>query len=576
MAEGEIRIRKAGDTSGATFVGSGPVPPGYELLGPASAPPPPSKTIRLQSVQDPSVIIEGPAGKPFDVRAWQPVGASRAPAVERPAPPARPSIGPLSDFADAASAVAGLPFNVPFSGAAPPPEVMREAPGAVLTSALPMAGAAIGGTLAGPAAPVGAAVGAAAGEGINQYVGITEPDANMILLNGVLPTAGHLLGKITNGMARYVGARLPGASSTLHEMAAEQLGKIPGAIQPKATAEGLYKIVDGFSPEIPMPNLRSTATKLLSQEEQAAAGLKLGSAETATSLRARATPVTKSVDTGVVDAKGNPITRTVTENPGGAMPFQDIRVNLRRVGDKIRELRESGGEELGAYKQLYHAMMNDMEAATAAGNPALPAVQALKAANTAMKREFAAEELGNLFSIKGGGIAPRPGGAGIEVNFGKIVREIEKSDDLRRSLTMVKPDGRTEYETLLADVREMWKKTPALPKAKGVEGGSKLRVTSIALGGGVGGAVGNAFGNTALGTSLGLAAGAAGPVILGDLMVSEGGRRFLAGVLSGTGGVINPQTMSILAVAAGNTPPARDTAAQLSDLGRQYMSTGRE
>jgi hypothetical protein len=415
-----------------------------------------------------------------------------------------------------------------------------------------------------------------AGEAVNQYTGITPVDPNTIILNGVLPEAGRRLGMAINRGAQWMGARLPGAPFTLHEMAAEQLGKIPGAIQPKATAEGLYKIVDGFSPEIPMPNLRATASKLLSQEEQAAAGLKLGSAETATSLRARATPVTKSVDTGVVDAKGNPITRTVTENPSGAMPFQDIRVNLRRVGDKIRELRVSGGEELGAYKQLYHAMMNDMEAATATGNPALPAVQALKNANLAMKREFAAEELGDLFSIKGGGITPRPDGAGLEVNFGKIVREIEKSDDLRRSLTMVKPDGRTEYDTLLADVREMWAKTPALPKARGVEAGSKLRNRSIAAGAGVGAGVGFYFGNTTLGSSLGAGAGGVLPDILGKLMVSEGGRRFLHGVLTGTGGQLTPAAMSILAVAVGNTPPARDTAAQLGDLGRQYMTTGAE
>src|SRR6267142_5363513 len=106
-------------------------------------------------------------------------------------------------------------------------------------------------------------MGGMAGEGVNQYLGITEPDPNTILLNGVLPEAGRLLGRITYGAARWMGARLPGASSTLHEMAAEQLGKIPGAIQPKATAESLYKITDGFAPEIPTPNLRATATKLL-------------------------------------------------------------------------------------------------------------------------------------------------------------------------------------------------------------------------------------------------------------------------------------------------------------------------
>jgi hypothetical protein len=252
------------------------------------------------------------------------------------------------------------------------------------------------------------------------------------------------------------------------------------------------------------------------------------------------------------------------------LPFQDIRVNLRRVGDKVRDTAAAGGEEHGAYKQLWRSMMDDLEAAATAGNPAEPAVQALKAANGAFKREMAAADLGDLFSIKGGGISPRPDGAGIQVNFGKIVRSIEKSDDLRRSLP------KDEYDQLLADVREMWSRTPNLPAAAGTDAGSKMRNRSIALGTGVGGAAGYAFGNTTLGASLGAGAGGVLPDILGKLMVSEGGGRFLHGVLTGTGGQLTPAAVSILATAVGNTPPARDTAAKLGDLGRQYLTAGGE
>src|SRR2546422_5428114 len=80
MAEGEIRIRDR--ATGKTFVGSGPVPEGYDLLGPASAPAPKTETIRLQSLKDPSIVIEGPTSAPWDPREWRP--ATRAAPNPRP------------------------------------------------------------------------------------------------------------------------------------------------------------------------------------------------------------------------------------------------------------------------------------------------------------------------------------------------------------------------------------------------------------------------------------------------------------------------------------------------------------
>jgi hypothetical protein len=126
---------------------------------------------------------------------------------------------------------------------------------------------------------------------------------------------------------------------------------------------------------------------------------------------------------------------------------------------------------------------------------------------------------------------------------------------------------------------------PVLPSQAGANVGSKalnLRAyTGVGLGVSAGAAAGAVTGfdprlGATIGGGLGLAAGAAGPAILGKLLVSEGGRRFLHGVLTGTGGVITPQAMSIFATAVGNTPPARDTAAKLGDLGRQYLTTGGE
>jgi hypothetical protein len=426
--------------------------------------------------------------------------------------------------------------------AQPVQAAVEQAPAA----ALPTAGALLGGTVGSVGGPAGTAIGAgagaAAGEGANQALGITEPSVDSVILNGAIPMAGQLLGSSVNAAARFMGRRLPGASSTMHEMAAEDLGKIPGMFRPTATADQLYSVVDKFNGKVPMTNLQKASGQLLSKEEQAAAGLKLPN-------------VSKTAE-GLAESAGLE----------GGMPFQDIRVNLRRVGDKIRETREAGGEEHGAYKTLFKSMMDDLDAAVASGNPAQPAVQALKAANMAAKREYAADELGDLFSIKGGGVSPRPDGAGVQVNFGKIVRTIEKSDDLKRSLTA------DEYTKLVKDVREMWGNTPNLPAVAGQDAGSKRMVQAAAVGGALGGAASYQFGLPAsVAIPMGSAIFATLPNTLGKLMVSQGGRNFLRGVLQGTGGVISPATLGVLSTAVGNTPPSRDTGVKLTEFGRQYM-----
>jgi hypothetical protein len=429
--------------------------------------------------------------------------------------------------------------------AQPVQAAVEQAPAA----ALPTAGALLGGTVGSVGGPAGTAIGAgagaAAGEGANQALGITEPSVDSVILNGAIPMAGQLLGSSVNAAARFMGRRLPGATSTMHELVAEDLGKIPGMFRPTATADQLYSVVDKFNAKVPMTNLQKMSGQLLSKEEQAAAGLKLPN-------------VSKTAE-GLAESAGLE----------GGMPFQDIRVNLRRVGDKIRETREAGGEEHGAYKSLFKAMMDDLDAAVASGDPSKPTVLALKAANMAAKREYAADEIGDLFTIKGGGISPRPrpdGSEGVQVNFGRIMKALKSNDDLKRSLT---PE---EYDKIIKDVSTMWGNTPNLPAVAGQDAGSKRTVQAAAVGGALGGAAAYQFGLPAsVAIPMGSAIFATLPNTLGKLMVSQGGRNFLRGVLQGTGGVISPATLGVLSTAVGNTPPSRDTGVKLTEFGRQYM-----
>jgi hypothetical protein len=68
-------------------------------------------TIRLQSTQDPSIIIRGPANKPYDVRQWQPVGTPPAAASPPSAPVKAPQLIFTGGMNPVASAIAQDPLD---------------------------------------------------------------------------------------------------------------------------------------------------------------------------------------------------------------------------------------------------------------------------------------------------------------------------------------------------------------------------------------------------------------------------------------------------------------------------------
>lgn len=454
--------------------------------------------------------------------------------------------------------VGDLPFLLPFSTQAPPPEAMAAVAPMVTGAAGTAAGGAVGGL-------PGMMAGSAAAEGVNQAVGLTPPSAENIAVAGAVPAMASGAGAAINRGAQWLAPKLPGAAAALHDIAAAGLERLKGAFAPSASADDLYAVVNQFNPRVPLAQTAAAAKALLSREQVAAAGLKLpGVARTAAAIERQG--ASRTVETGLVDVQGKVITRTVRGTD--EMSFQDIRVNLRRIGDKVRETRASGGEEHGAWKKLYQSVMADLEAAATAGNPAMPAVAALKAANAAARREFVADEIADILTA---GIRLRSDNL-IQVNFGRILNKLRESEDIVKTL---KPE---EFKALMAKVGEWAKVTPAMPAVAGVDAGSKrVMGAALAAGGLVGGPATWAFGPTvgaAMGaTAMGTAAAAAST--LSRAMMSESGRAFLTRLLLESGGVLDPRTLALLSVAVSQTEPTRTGlqggATQLGDLFMQSL-----
>jgi hypothetical protein len=399
------------------------------------------------------------------------------------------------------------------------------------------------------AAPVAAGSEAAA-QGLEMLGGTRESfDPTAVGMAGAIPPAMAGVGATMRAVAR----RLPGVGATLHDMAKQSLERLATIFGPAQSSDELYAFVRQQNPHVAMPQLKATAGKLLDEEKLAEVGLDLSAvAKTAKGLGQRLE----------VPAPG--------VNPG-EMPFDRAFLNLKRIGGKIRETRIAGGEEHGAWKALWKAGMDDLEAAAAAGAEAAPAVRALKQANAAARREYVQEEIADIFSR--GGLSARPdiGPDAFSVNFGKIANDLRKGKHAEDIKAVLKPE---EYKELLQHVSDLAKQTPNLPPPRGQFAGSAVRLGQVAAGGAAGFLASDALGLPKdQATALGVLAGSKGVDQLTRLLMSDAGRKLLSSFLSRSGGIITDKSLTVLALAAANHPDVRGAAnsgaVQLGDLGRR-------
>jgi hypothetical protein len=297
-----------------------------------------------------------------------------------------------------------------------------------------------------------------------------------------MAAAGGPAGRAIGGALRY----LPGASAAAQEVGVTTARGLPALLRPKQSVDDLYAVVEGFNPRIPLPTLGATSRKLLKGEatvaEIAPALKSPGITSVAGSIERTTAGGVDEVVSPVLDAFGKEI-RTLVETQGGDASFQAVRATLRRLGDRIDALRRTGGEELGAAKSLYKALQADLEAAASSDAVTAGARAALKAANAAARKDFAAGELAE--AIEQVGVTTVKSGDTLleRVNPAGLANWLRKpgSEEFRKSLTAAELQQ-------VDDVLKQLARVPVPPPPTGANVGSALT-----LGRGGAGAAGGAL-----------------------------------------------------------------------------------
>lgn len=417
----------------------------------------------------------------------------------------------------------------------------------------PTIGAAAGtaaGLATGPAAPVAVPLltgaGSLAGEAFNQVAGISQPSLEQLALAFGLPAS---LAGIATGGGQAVRSGLrssrPGRE-VMQQEAFEQSDILPGRFTPAHPSAGLYDQLVRFNPQIPMPNTLAAARDLMRGEAH---------------IRRFFQGEVTMLERQQLATLGEQLEAATSSGP---RQFADVWPVLQRIGREVGDRSAAGGVEHGAMRHLYAAFNRDLEAAggASAANATLPAVQILRQATHAYRREAASRDLGEQI-YKG---RSQQAGSGDQLfnqfNAKPALTWIDHPTDesarlFRGSLS------RPELDAL----RETLQRLNAYPKLRAPMGtvtGSSLAIGRAGVGASLGVATGAALGLsgpvlTPLAAAAGIKAtnilyGAASRAISRALM-SERGRRWLVQM-----GPITHQNLALLAAAgragAFDEPPA--------------------
>jgi hypothetical protein len=319
--------------------------------------------------------------------------------------------------------------------------------------------------------------------------------------------------------AQAVAKRLPGAAAEIQREAVATARGIAPKYAPRQSVEKLYDKVAQVNPRISMPNLRQAANDVLLEELRVAPALQ--------------GPLKKTADDLL----------ELLAQHGDDVPFQEVRANLKRLGQRTGVVQGLEANEVrAAYKHLTDAINTDLDAAASVTGPAAGrAAATLKKARTAYRRERSVEELGEI--IEG---AVNKGRSDLLESFNpsRALNAINENEFLRGAFS------RKELGEIVAALRGL-KGLPSLPPVAGEAAiGSGRVLTRLLTGGGIGGAVGTALGGPATG-GLGMAAGTLAAhgahQIIANAIATPTGRQTLIRLLNAKGGVLDPRSLTILA-----------------------------
>jgi hypothetical protein len=356
-----------------------------------------------------------------------------------------------------------------------------------------------------------------------------------------------------------IAPKLPGAAVALRESARKLAEGIPGRILPAQPSDELYALVNEMNPNVKLPSFARLTGELAAKEaklEQYGLGSeKIAGVAGKTGKALKETPQREARFLGDLYEQG-PRPSQLKE-----VSFSEVETIRRRIGERLGELRKQGGEELGAYKQMFKSLSDDLEQAAEQGVG--PAFQALKAANKAARREFASGEVGEIVTKA---IQKREGTNFENISFSQIYNKFKaKTNPASGEYDELFAKSFTPGETssILKDTFEM-SKIPVPPPPKGLNVGSGLINRRAGIGGTAGGLIGGAITGTPMGATMGGLAGGlttiGGAEVVSKILQSNWGRKTLIKFLNAAPYGINAQNINVLnmiarGITGENLPP---------------------
>lgn len=394
-----------------------------------------------------------------------------------------------------------------------------------------------------PPIAAGTVTGKIAGEGLVDVLGPKVP-ANIAAGAGVAADmlTQSLIGARTGQLARAGGAltrgmakTLPGAGAALREAGSEVVRRVPAAIRPSQPSKDLFAIVEQMDPKVTLPRYNQMAREISKEEEKLSEfGIAHG-------------------DIAKLAVKGVSATQ-IPKVPfhKKEVPFQTVRDVQRRLGEQIQSLRNSTAsdatERLGATKRLYKALMEDLEQSQ--NQNVGPALDALRKANQAARREFVSQEVDDL--IQPAINRPLEATERFNSRFADLLFKIRKERRENELFASTKDPFIVKNLDDLEKTLDELRKIPMAPPGRAVNVGSFQQARRASVGGLAGAAVSGAVGgDVQTGALLGGLAGVPIAGAISKLLESQGGRHWLLNfVRKEPGGILNPENFVMISMAS--------------------------
>jgi hypothetical protein len=373
-------------------------------------------------------------------------------------------------------------------------------------------------------------------------MGITDPSLRNIGLSTAIP-----MGVGLGANALRVGKSMFGArgAQTLNAIAPEEAAAAVARLKPEIPSKFLFETASEGGAAIPMGRTVKMIDSMLDD------------------LGASAVPG-QGASKGVQAANRQVISYLkglkdkLIANPNGLSP-RDLQRELAGVGSVKKALQAKGGGGLGAVRQTFKSMSDDLdEVANMADDVGSNSAAMLKEARQVFKKEAAVDELDD--AIQAAVKTLRGQGGDTQFNANLVLKELKNNKFIQDSFSK---EEIKEIESLFSKLNRI----PALRPGAGAQAGSRSVLQGAVAGGGMGAGVTTAMGlGPGIGAGIGTALGVAVPPLaemsknFAIALSMKTGRALVGQLLKNSDGALTPQALSIISAYAQATRAGAESA----------------